>query len=97
MKINILIEHKEVIIVREENGHLNLNHNALPTTLEASTIVKHVVFVATIKLTLTCINCGKIGHSVETCHNRKKVPIVLTTIIKSTKCVVGTKTQPVKS
>jgi hypothetical protein len=35
---------------------------------------------------------------VETCHNRKiEIPVVLITIIKSTKPEVGTKTQHVKS
>ncbi len=49
------------------------------------------------KSTLTCPNCGKIGHSMETCHSRKKeVPIVLITTIKSTKPVAGFKTQPIK-
>jgi hypothetical protein len=37
------------------------------------------------KSTLTCTNCGKTGHLLETCHNmKKKVPVVPTTIVKST-------------
>jgi hypothetical protein len=43
------------------------------------------------------MNCGKIGHTFETCHNRKrKVPIVSTTIVKSTKLIANTITQPTK-
>jgi hypothetical protein len=72
MKRNILIEHKEDAIVCEENGHVNLNYNILPTKLEVNTIVKHVIFVVRAKSTLTFINCGKIGHLIETCHNRKR-------------------------
>jgi hypothetical protein len=49
------------------------------------------------KSALTCTNCGKTGHSVETCHNRKKeVLIVPIVTIKFTKPVVGIKTQPIK-
>jgi hypothetical protein len=32
MKQNTLIEHKEVIVVCEENGHVTLNYNVLLTT-----------------------------------------------------------------
>jgi hypothetical protein len=51
-----------------------------------------MVPVVTAKSTLTCTNCGKTGHLMETCHNRKiKVPIVPTATIKFKKLVVGTK------
>jgi hypothetical protein len=38
-RINILIEHKEVIIVCEESGLINLSYNALLTTLETNIVV----------------------------------------------------------
>jgi hypothetical protein len=72
MKKGSLIEHKEVAIICEENGPINLSHNDLLTTPKANTIIKHVVHVVIAKSTLTCTNCGKIGHSLETCHNNKK-------------------------
>jgi hypothetical protein len=96
MKRNILIEHKEVDVVCEENGPISMSYNVLLTTLEADACVKPIVPIVTAKSTLTCINCGKTNHSVETCHNKKKVPIVSTATIKSTKPTVGTKTQPFK-
>ncbi len=64
----------------------------LLTTLEINVGVKPMVPVVTAKSTLTCTNCGKTGHLMETCHNRKiKVPIVPTATIKFKKLVVGTK------
>jgi hypothetical protein len=46
---------------------------------------------------LTCTNCGEIGHSLETSHNRKKkVPIVLIATIKFIELVAEAKTQLVK-
>jgi predicted RNA-binding Zn-ribbon protein involved in translation (DUF1610 family) len=72
MKKDTLIEHKEVAIVCEESGHVSLNYNGLLTTPEANIVVKLVVPVVTTKLTFTCTNCGKTGHSIETCHNKKK-------------------------
>ncbi len=38
-----LIEHKEIVIICEENGPINLSYNVLLNTLEVNTIVKHVV------------------------------------------------------
>ncbi len=43
MKRNTLIEHKEVVVVCEENGHVSLNYNVLSTTPEFNAVVKHVV------------------------------------------------------
>jgi len=98
MKINTLIEHKESAIICKENGLVSLSYNVLLITIEANAIVKHVVLTITAKSTLTCTNCGKTGHSVETCENTKKeVLLVPTTMVKSTKLVAGTKTQLVKS
>jgi hypothetical protein len=75
-----------------------LSYNVLLTTLETNAIVKHVVLVVTTKSTLTCTNCGKTGHSMETYHNRKREVIVVpAAIVKSTKHVARTKTQPIKS
>jgi hypothetical protein len=95
---NTLIEHKEAIVVCEKNGPINISYNVILTTPETNVGVKLVVHVMTVRSTLTCINCGKIGHSVETYHNRKReVLVVPTTTIKPTKLIVGIKTQLVKS
>jgi hypothetical protein len=97
MKRNILIEHKEVVVVCEENGSISLNYNVLLTTPNVNSIVKHVVPIVITKSTITYTNCGKTGHSMESCHNRKReVLVVPTTIIKFIKPVIGTKTQLVK-
>ncbi len=71
MKRNTLIEHKEVVIC-EESRHVNMNYNVLLTTLEVNAGVKLVVPFVTSKSTLIYTNCGKTGHSMETCHNKKK-------------------------
>jgi len=98
MKRNILIEHKEATIICEESGPISLSYNALLTTLEVNVIVKLVIFIITTKSTLTCINCGKTNHSMETCHNKKReVPVVLITIVKSIEPIGGIKTQLAKS
>jgi len=98
MKKNTLIEHKKVAVVCEKSWHISLNYNALLTTLEVNTIVKHVIPIIITKLALTCTNYGKISYSMETCHEKKKkvlvVPII---IVKSTEHVVGIKSQHVKS
>jgi len=72
MKRDTLIEHKEVVVVCEESGHVSLSSNVLLTTPKANTIVKLVIPNVTTKLTLTCTNCGKTCHTLETCHNKKK-------------------------
>jgi hypothetical protein len=72
MKKNILIEHKEVVVVCEENGPISLGYNVILNTLEVNIVVKHVVLIVIVKSTLICTNCGKIDHLVETYHNRKK-------------------------
>ncbi len=98
MKRDTLIEHKEVVVVCEKNGHISLSSNVLLTTLEANTVVKHVIPIVTTKLALTCTNCRKTGHILKTCNNRKRdVPIVPTTTVKSTKLIAEIKTQPAKS
>jgi hypothetical protein len=75
-----------------------MNYNVLLTTLEANARVKPIVYAMITKSTLTCTNCGKIGHSMETCHNRKKcVLVVPTATIRSIKPIARTKIQPVKS
>jgi len=68
MKWDTLIEHKEVLVVCEVNGLVNMNYNALLITPYMSTIVKPIILVST-KSTLTYTNYGKIGHSIETFHN----------------------------
>jgi hypothetical protein len=72
MKIDTLIEHKEAVIICEENGPISLNYNVLLPTLEANIVIKQVVFTVKTKSTLTCTNCGKTCHTLETCHNRKE-------------------------
>jgi hypothetical protein len=72
MTRNTLIEHKEVIVVCEKNELVNMSYNALLTIPKANVGVKLVVPSITTKSTLTCTNCGKTSHSIETCHNRKK-------------------------
>jgi uncharacterized Zn finger protein len=97
MNRDTLIGHKEAIIVCEESGHVSLNYNVLLTTPKANIIVKSIVLFVIAKSTLTCINCGKIGHTLKTYHNRKrKVPIISTTTIKFTELVATNKTQPAK-
>jgi hypothetical protein len=86
MKRDTLIEHKETIVVCEESGPVNLSYNSLLTTLEANIVLKPIIPVVIAKSTLTYTNCGKTCHSLETYHNKKiEVPIVPTTIVKSTK------------
>jgi hypothetical protein len=98
MKRNTLIEHKEATIVCDKSGLVSMSYNALLTTPEVITRFKYVVHAVIAKSTLTCTNCGKTNHLMETCHNRKKeVPFVPTTIMKSMKCAVGAKTQPIQS
>jgi hypothetical protein len=88
MKRNTLIEHKKIAILCEERGPVSLNYNALLTTLEANVVVKPIVPTIIVKSTLTCTNCGKIGHLMETCHNKEKeAPIVPTVIVKFTKLI----------
>jgi hypothetical protein len=75
----------------EESGLINLSYNVLLITLEVNTIVKHVPFV-TSKSSLIYANCGKTCHTLETYHNKKKkVFILLTTIVKSTYTITKTK------
>jgi hypothetical protein len=75
-----------------ESGPINLSYNVLLTTPKFNIVVKLVVPIIIVKSTLTCTNCGKTGHSIETCHNKKReVPVVPTTILKSTKLVHGQK------
>jgi len=75
-----------------------LKYNTLLTTPESNLVVKPIVHVIIAKTTLTCTNCDKIGHLMETYHNKKReVQVVPTVTFKSTKPIVGTKTQPIKS
>jgi hypothetical protein len=98
MKRDTLIEHKDIVVVCEEDGPISLSSNVLLTTLEANIVVKLAIPIVIAKSTLTCTNCSKIGHTLETCHNRKRnVPIVPTTMIKSTKLISKIKTQLAKS
>jgi hypothetical protein len=46
MKKDTSMEHKEVVVVCEKNGPINLSCNVLLTTSETNTLIKHVVYVA---------------------------------------------------
>jgi hypothetical protein len=52
MKRNILIKHKENVVIREENELVSLNYNVILTTPELNTIVKLVIPTITTKSTL---------------------------------------------
>jgi hypothetical protein len=98
MKRNTLINHKEAIVICEESGHVSLSYNVLLTTPQANIVVKLVIPTVTSKSTLTCINCGKTSHLVETCHTMKrKVLVVPIVIVKFIEPIIETKTQPIKS
>jgi hypothetical protein len=76
---------------------LSLSYNVILIIVDVNTTVKPTIHVVTTKSTLTCTNCDKINHLIETCHNiKRKVAIVPIAIVKSIKIVAGTKTQPVK-
>ncbi len=65
-----------------------MNYNVLLTTPKVNIVAKPIVTIVTTKLSLTCTNCGKIGHTLEICHNRKKeVPIILIMIVKSIEAI----------
>jgi len=72
MKRDTLIEHKEAIVVCEENGPISMSYNVLLTTPDINTVAKPTIHVVTTKSTSTCTNCGKTNHTLGTCHNRKK-------------------------
>jgi hypothetical protein len=72
MKRDTLIEHKEAAIVCEESGSISLNYNVILTTPEANIVTKPKILIIITKSSLTFTNCGKTGHTLETCHNMKK-------------------------
>lgn len=72
MKCDTLIKHKKTAIVYEESGPINVNYDVLPTTLETNGITKLVVHVVTTKALYTCINCGKVGHILDTYYITKR-------------------------
>lgn len=97
MKWDTFMEHKETIVVCEENGPINISHNALLITPKMNVVIKPIVHADSTKSTITCTNYGKIGDSVETYHNNKKaMPIALIVLIKSIEPIVGVTTQPTK-
>jgi len=69
MKRDTFMEHRETIVVCEENGPTNTSHNALLITPKMNVVIKPIVPIDSTKSTITCIKCGKIGDSVETYHN----------------------------
>jgi hypothetical protein len=92
MKINTLIEHKEVVVVCEESGPISMSYNVLLTTLKANARIKPIGLAVIVKLALEYTNYGKTSHSMETCHNRKReVLVVPTATVKSTELVARTK------
>jgi hypothetical protein len=97
MERNTLIKHKEAVVICEESGLVYLSYNALLTTLKANAVIKPIVHVVTIKSTLPCTNYGKTSHSVKLVITEKKeVPIMPTTTIKSIELVAKIKIQLVK-
>jgi hypothetical protein len=60
MTRNALIEHKEVVVVCEESGPINMNYIGLLTTREVNARIKLIILVVTTKLALTYTNCGQI-------------------------------------
>jgi hypothetical protein len=93
MKKNTLIEHKEIVVICEESGPMSLNYNVLLTTLKANIVVKHVVPIVIDKSTLTYTNCGKTCTIIIII---KKVLVIPSTTIMSTKPIAKIKTQLVK-
>jgi hypothetical protein len=59
MTIDTLIEHKEAIVVCEENGLISLNYNVLLTTPKTNIIANPTILVVITKSSLTCTDCGK--------------------------------------
>jgi hypothetical protein len=80
MKKNTLIERKEVVVC-EESEHVSMSYNVLLTTPKANARVKLVLLTMTSKSTFTCTNCDKIGHLVETYHNKKRDVLIVPTTI----------------
>jgi hypothetical protein len=66
-----LIKHKEATMIYEESGLITTNDNTLIIQLKFKPIAQPIVTYTTIKQQLTYLNCGKIGHAKETCHNMK--------------------------
>jgi hypothetical protein len=50
MKRNTLIEHKEVVVICEENGFVNMNYNVLLTTPKVNVGVKLLIHVVIAKI-----------------------------------------------
>jgi hypothetical protein len=93
---NTLIEHKFFFVIGEKSGPISLSYNVLLITLKVNIIVKPMVHVTT-KSTSTYTNCGKIGHTFEICHNKKKKVWILPTItINSMEPIVKPKSQHIK-
>ncbi len=73
-------------MIYEENGLVIANYNTLITQLKSKPIAQPIVTYTIVKQQFTYSNYGKIGHAIETCHNRKKiklaVPIVPTNVVE---------------
>lgn len=58
---------KEVTVVCQESGLINLNYDELLTTPEVNIVTKPMVlFVTCAKSTSTCTNYGETGHTLDT-------------------------------
>jgi len=49
-------------------------------TPKANRIMFNPVTHVTVKSTSTCMNCSKISHILETCHNWKKKVLLVSTV-----------------
>ncbi len=64
------------------------NYNILITQLKSKPVAQPIVTYTTSKQRLTYLNCGKMVHAKETCHNKKKEEsVVLVVPTKVTKAV----------
>jgi hypothetical protein len=61
MKWDSFMEHKEAVVVCEENWPINISHNALLITPKMNVVIKPIVHANSTKSTITCTNYGKIG------------------------------------
>jgi hypothetical protein len=77
MKRDILIKHKEVVIVCKENGPISKIYNDTLITQKTNTVIKTIISSISTKSSLVCISCGITSHTIETCHKQKKKILTL--------------------
>jgi hypothetical protein len=72
MTRDTLINHKEVVVICEENELVIANYNVLLFQLESKLVAQPIVHCIITKQPLTCSNYGKTSHAKEICHNKKR-------------------------